>query len=580
MGGCPSCPARRDDVNDDEILDRVDRTRRRGDRSSPDEQALLKCKCSAPCSRAPCSPRADADCSTDVGADDPDAEDELPPDIAEAVETRLGIFQEGDVVNLDGQLIEGSAASSAHAWKSSPEDGIGQVHEALTEALMRPLLSQPTGWPLSQMFRHHMEFKHAFVNAGDASRRTVLAYLLGTTRRPSTHRRCLVQAHERALDIAVEALALTEEQLGGMKGSWEHTVPQEVASRGYGLGPGSSWGHLLVGTAVHPESRDTVNDVRLHAVGPSNPGVVPGLSGFCQRFLEAHHRLFFLGGLREQTGPEQLAALAKLFPRSGKVLASLLTDVHYEVVAARIFGTRAVLRHSLKGRWDLEAIKKHYGSEHEEICRNRPMYSLQVRLPGPDTAVVLTVSEKPGHTIEMSFLTSGAGRLVCADARGRHAPTLPEVPSFAEGSFRIHIKDVKQHLGIFGCGGVVDLPSMEFSLEATPEPHTTFTLRCLAVGKFPMERFYSMLFDARLMRGLLVRHFEAQLSLVGDAGHLHLSFRTPILSRVLKGALRFCSKLFLGVIFGSAKADPLPLLLEGIGCDFAALEADLENPGS
>ncbi|CAE7026274.1 unnamed protein product, partial [Symbiodinium sp. KB8] len=63
---------------------------------------------------------------------------------------------------------------------------------------------------------------------------------------------------------------------------------------------------------------------------------------------------------------------------------------------------------------------------------------------------------------------------------------------------------------LLSCLGTASFPPLSFNVTACREPHPTFRVSCSEMGHFPMEWFYSPLFDVTHMRTLLVRHLEVE----------------------------------------------------------------------
>eukprot|EP00928_Gymnodinium_smaydae_P038281 TRINITY_DN26433_c0_g1_i1.p1 TRINITY_DN26433_c0_g1~~TRINITY_DN26433_c0_g1_i1.p1 ORF type:complete len:467 (+),score=43.37 TRINITY_DN26433_c0_g1_i1:294-1694(+) len=440
------------------------------------------------------------------------------------------------------------------------------------------------GWPMSDLFLHHMKCKQAVACASSATRRELRNFIFRSTEKPSTHRECFFNIYAGCTEIETRSGVLSADAIAAMPDNLLRNLRQDVAKQGKVFGPGSAFYHLLVGNGQSSTEDPTPGTViGCHVVFPGNPHFVESFFRWPQQCLKIVHDVFANTSMRSRLASDVLETLAALFPESTHVLSDLLlcSSNGYEVSET---GVPNVLRHSLEVTWNLPAIRKRFGQVFYDLVRGRPSYTATVEEAVRDSdlgfaPVAMNIIETNTHSILITFLTLQTGGLVWADADGNACiehGKVREVPDFFQSEFRVRVTECK--LPLIGCAcllNTVALPTVLLSIEAVRTPHHIVKVRCLEVGPFPMETFFRPLFNLKLMRELLVQRFTAEFHFIQDEVHLHISLQIPKLASLLKSVLRSFSMTLIEVIFGAASEDPVPVLLEAMGRDCAKAEASI-----
>eukprot|EP00930_Biecheleria_cincta_P027055 TRINITY_DN19009_c0_g1_i1.p1 TRINITY_DN19009_c0_g1~~TRINITY_DN19009_c0_g1_i1.p1 ORF type:complete len:672 (-),score=90.25 TRINITY_DN19009_c0_g1_i1:34-2049(-) len=451
------------------------------------------------------------------------------------------------------------------------------LRDLIATVLLAPCTNSFDGWPLSALASHLMECKQALIAAPREKKEALQKFIFGNTQKTDTHRQCSVWLHEREFQEAVSGLRLSGEDAECRSDFWRETMRSEAfSSRKVKLQPGTSIIKLLVGA---PGCQKAATDVHLHCLNPANPELFSCVLNFIQRFFRDCYRLVVSTPLSTKTGPAILSALAKLFPESNRIVQDILDleSSEYMIADATSAG---VLKHTLRSRWDLKGILRRFGQTQANIFRYRPMYTFRVESQTRTGFVAFTMVESRGHRIELIFFTSRSGKLVWADLDGfprMEGRDALEVPKLFGNSFHVRLTDLKVQLGGCGCFGSVDLPPLLLSMRAKQRPHPVIDVSCVEIGAFRMEWFFSPLFDAKLMRTLLVQHLSVSFQLLGDELHANAHFQMPKLGSLLKGVLMSMSSKLMDIVFGSASEDLPPILFAALGKDLAVLESTLPS---
>jgi len=455
--------------------------------------------------------------------------------------------------------------------KTCDSNETGQLfREALMEDLLHPLLVAPKGWPLSQLLYHAVECKRAVANSSKEEQQRLLRLFFDGATRPHTHSMCTVVLHSQTMQVSIEPRALTSDSsTSSLPDIWQATTRQKAASQGTPLAPGVAWHHICVGQGPrHPERSGASTEVRAHVAAPGNPRQLGSILGVFRSVLAA---ISCSAG-----GSVQLHdAFATLIPRTMRVLEHLLRveETDYKVSEAAC----GVQQHRIRTQWNLEGIGKQFGSHQQHLWQGRPTYRLRVEGPQGDREwVAISVTETRNFRVEVTFYTTASGHLVWSRSDGAlrllqdGRPAI--VPNLLGSTFMVYVEHLRLPIGTCGCSGAVDLPSMIFSLIATQEQYPIISIRCTNIGRFPMEWFYAPLFDGTLMRMLLVRCFATEVHFNEDEVHIHLSIQIPLLSSLLKAALKVFSYKIAEIIFSTVDSDPIVVLTEAFARDAEALE--------
>jgi len=438
------------------------------------------------------------------------------------------------------------------------------VRDALVQVLSS-CKSASIGWRLGELFHHLMECKHAISTASKAGRKVAVDFLFGETKKPDTHRQCTIHMHDRNFEISTQNLQLNSLDLSKHFAAWRKDTRQEAAAKGISFQPGTSLQHVLVGKVSEVDSTSFATAVHMHFLNPSNPELYNTLFKFFKLLFKAAHELHHRG-----EGDQVLAACSAMMPRGSQVMKDVIEDANYRITDSGVAG---VLKHCFTCRWNLKAIRKRFGEDQYHIFRDRPMYDWRLESATDSELLALTLRETENHKVEISFLVSESGKLVWSDSTSR--PQQGEVPSFWVGAFTVRVTNLRLPMACCGCLGTAHLPPLCFALEAFREPHPMFRVSCKEMGHFPMEWFYSPLFDMAHMRSLLVRHLCVECHFLGDECHLHVHFQLSRLSSILKRALKVFSSRVLDIFFGAVHEDPPVVLLAALGEDFCHLEDEL-----
>lgn len=424
--------------------------------------------------------------------------------------------------------------------------------------------STSSGWRLGELFKHLMECKHAISDASKVSRKVAVDFLFGETKKPHTHRQCTIHMHDRTFDISTQNKRLDGIELSKQFDAWRKDTRAEAAAQGIAFRPGTSLQHVLAGKVEDVDSTSFATAVDMHFLNPSNPELYNSLFTFFKLFFKVAHQLHQRGD-----GHALLAACAATVPRASAVMKDIIEDTKYRISATQMTG---VMRHRFTCRWNLKAIRKRFGEDQYHVFRDMPMYDWRLESATDSELLALSLRTMDHHQVEISFLVSDNGKLVWSDG---HGPRQGEVPSFWAGAFNIRVINGRWPLACCGCFGTAHLPALCFHVEAFREPHPMFRVSCKEMGHFPMEWFYSPLFDMAHMRSLLVRHLNVECYFLGDECHLHVHFQLARLSSILKRALKVFSSRLLDVVFGAVHEDPPVVLLAALGDDFTELEEQL-----
>jgi len=457
--------------------------------------------------------------------------------------------------------------------KAATQDSsvLGQFfREALMEELLHPLLVAPKGWPLSQLLFHAVDCKQAFANATEEDQQQLLRLFFDGAKRPHTHRVCSVVVHSQTMKVSVEPRALPNEGgISSLPDIWRSTTRQKAASEGIPLAPGVAWHHLCIGQGSrHPERSGASTEVRAHVACPGNPRQLGSILSVFRKIFAA------TSGASGGSVPLH-DALGTCMPRTLCVLESLFiseeTDYRVSEVAC------GVQQHRIRAQWNLDGIGERFGSHQQHLWRGRPSYRL--RIEGPQSGrewIAILLTESRNFKVEVQFYTTASGHLVWFRSNGTvrllqdGQPAI--VPNLLGSTFQMHVECVRLPIGTCGCSGAAELPSMIFSLTATEERYPIVSIRCSEVGSFPMEWFWAPLFDGTLMRMLLVRCFASEFHFNEDELHVHLTVQIPLLSFLLKGALKVFSHKIAQLVFSSVAEDPLAVLTEAFARDVEVLE--------
>lgn len=439
--------------------------------------------------------------------------------------------------------------------------------DLVRDALMQVLStckSTSSGWRLGELFKHLMECKHAISDASKVSRKVAVDFLFGETKKPHTHRQCTIHMHDRTFDISTQNKRLDGIELSKQFDAWRKDTRAEAAAQGIAFRPGTSLQHVLAGKVEDVDSTSFATAVDMHFLNPSNPELYNSLFTFFKLFFKVAHQLHQRGD-----GHALLAACAATTPRASAVMKDIIEDTKYRISATQMTG---VMRHRFTCRWNLKAIRKRFGEDQYHVFRDMPMYDWRLESATDSELLALSLRTMDHHQVEISFLVSDNGKLVWSDG---HGPRQGEVPSFWAGAFNIRVINGRWPLACCGCFGTAHLPALCFHVEAFREPHPMFRVSCKEMGHFPMEWFYSPLFDMAHMRSLLVRHLNVECYFLGDECHLHVHFQLARLSSILKRALKVFSSRLLDVVFGAVDENPPVVLLAALGDDFTELEEQL-----
>jgi len=446
----------------------------------------------------------------------------------------------------------------------------GQLfREALMEELLRPLLLAPKGWPLSQLLLHGVECKRALANASKEEQQRLLRFFFDGAQSPHTHSVCSVVLHSQIVEVSIEPCAFPNDgSISSLPDIWRATTRQEAASRGITLGPGVAWHHICVGKGPrHPERSGASTEVLAHIAGPGNPKHLGSFLGLVHRLLATTSSV--AGGLVQLP-----SALGMFIPRTTRVLEHLFMfeETDYRVSEAAC----GVKQHRIRTKWNLDGIGKQFGAHQQSLWHGRPTYRLMVEGPQVDGEwVAISLTETRNFQVEVQFYTTASGNLVWSRSNGtlRLQDGQPAiVPNLLGSTFMIHIERLRLPIGTCGCSGAVDLPSMIFSLSTTQELYPIVSICCTEMGSFPMEWFWTQLFDGTLMRMFFVRCFSSEFHFNEDEVHVHFSIQVPLLSSLLKGAMRVFSHKIAQVVFSPVAEDPLAVLTEAFARDAEVLE--------
>ncbi|CAK9052516.1 Uncharacterized protein (Fragment), partial [Durusdinium trenchii] len=459
--------------------------------------------------------------------------------------------------------------SDEGALATAPGSRRSGVASDLVRGALRQVLSScksaSIGWSLGELMHHLMECKHAISSASKASRKTAVDFLFGETKKPATHRQCTIHMHDRNFEISTESLQLNSLDLPKHFDAWQKTTRKEAAAQGIRFRPGTSLQHVLAGKVEGEASGSNfATAVNMHFLNPSNPALHDSLFHFFRLLFQVSHELH-----RRGEGHRVLEACAEQMPQAAAVMKDVIEDTKYEIVDDARTG---VLRHRFTCRWNLKQIRRRFGEDQYHIFRDRPMYDWRLESALDPELLALSLRELEEHQVEISYLVGSSGKLVWADADGR---AREEVPSFWVSSFNVRVVNLRWPMACCGCFGTAHLPPLCFTLEACREPHPMFRVSCKEMGHFPMEWFYSPLFDMAHMRSLLVRHLSVECHFLGDECHLHVHFQLSKLSSILKRALKVFSSRVLDIFFGAVHEDPPVVLLAALGEDLSKLEEEL-----
>jgi len=446
------------------------------------------------------------------------------------------------------------------------------VREALVQVLT-PCMAAPKGWRLGDTFHHLMECKQAICGASKASRKSALEFLFSDTKSPHTHRQCVINMHDRNFEISSQDLRLSKEDFQRLREDWATGTRPQAVAQGIRFRPGTSLQHVLVGPHKEEagETHSLATDVHMHFLNPSNPELHTSVFKFFRLFFQASHKaLHWLGA---DAGEALLSALSSQLPETSRTLQDVVQGNRYEITES----VPGVLCHRWSCQWNLKAIRRRFGENQYHLFRDRPMYDFRLE-ESNSQRLALRLQEMEGHRLEITFFVAKSGKLVWGDAKGRpwvKNGSAQEVPSFWDTSFKARVIDIHLPLRCCGCFGTASFPPLSFDVTASREPHPTFRVSCSEMGHFPMEWFYSPLFDVTHMRTLLVRHLEVECRFEGDEVHLSVHFQMPKFSSVLRRVMKAFSNKILDVIFGAAHEDPPPVVLAALGDDLKSLESQL-----
>lgn len=513
-----------------------------------------------------------------------------PPDVVQASSSKktvLCALCAGNGCDVCASLADPQNSSICNSERTTPvrsacNETRLDCHELLRslylDVLLAPCLNSFDGWPLSTLALHLMECKQALVAAPETSKQAMQKFIFGNTEKPDTHRQCSVWLHRRQYEYNVRGLTLSGQDLRDLPSVWRETMRNEaLSSRNVKLQPGTSIINCLVGAPCsQDEQSQAATDVHLHFLNPANPELYSVVFDFFQQFSKECFRLVTSTPLRTRTGPAMMAALVKLLPETHQIVQDILECENSEYMVAEDAKAAGVLKHSLRSRWNLNGILRRFGKTQEHIFRYRPMYTWRMESQTQAGFVALTMIESRGHHVELCFLTSSSGKLVWSDQGGlprMEGGDVLEVPEFFGNAFHSRFTDLTFPLRGIGCFGTADLPQLLLCVRAERRPHPVVDVSCVEIGNFPMEWFYKPLFDAKLMRALLVQHLTVGFHLLGDEIHVDARFQIPKLGSILKSVLKAISSKLVDIVFGSTAEDLPPILLAAFGKDLAVLES-------
>jgi hypothetical protein len=337
-----------------------------------------------------------------------------------------------------------------------------------------------------------------------------------------------------------------------------------------------------------PERGIASSDVHIHVIDcSSSPATFDSIFNFAQLLNAAAHCT--QGASTDNAGAAQLKALSQLLPETTSVLDDVLQrdQARYRITSAA--SAPGVLCHHLQVYWNIEGIEKRYGKEQRDLFRDRAAYTVDLEeavgdASVPSSRIVFKIVETLSHRMDFTFCTVESGSLVWMSTDG--TPILQEggvaavAPGLVGSSLRWRLSDGK--LPLTGCGCLirqVGLPNMVFSMDVARNPHVVLSLRCLEMGAFPLEWFWRPLFNGAHMRLLFVRYFREEMHFMGNEFHTRVSFQIPRLGSMCKRILKSFSTMLVGAIFSPPDKDPLPVFLNALGRDLAALEASMKAKG-
>eukprot|EP00931_Biecheleriopsis_adriatica_P048932 TRINITY_DN28286_c0_g1_i1.p1 TRINITY_DN28286_c0_g1~~TRINITY_DN28286_c0_g1_i1.p1 ORF type:complete len:404 (+),score=47.82 TRINITY_DN28286_c0_g1_i1:23-1213(+) len=304
---------------------------------------------------------------------------------------------------------------------SDPRDcaeDCSQILRRLFRDVMLWPCKRSTGYPLSCLFSHAMECKHALAAASDSCKQATLKFLLGLTVAPDTHRQCYFQLHGRAMTMNVCGMSLTAEKLHSLPSHWQQEARKEVWPQGKDFRPGSAAGRVLVGAPSNlSKSARVGTDVHVHVLAPANPEQFSSVLNFGEQFLAECHTLVCSTPLGLQAGSALLSAFAALLPETAAVLHDLLTGHESEYIIEDT-GSPGVLKHTIRSGWNLSGIKQRFGKQQYELFRDRPTYTCHLESRTGGQLVALALEESGEQSIEACFFTACSGKLVWADSGG------------------------------------------------------------------------------------------------------------------------------------------------------------------